>query len=116
MKLLKIPISFYKEADFDEYEESLYRSKQEDHEDEDEIDRMIRENLKGAQNTKDNLKEPKEYRTDLFIRKKDISSFHAAFLQNDSTELDATAIYTKNGQMYVCTLLADEFLERYKQY
>lgn len=111
--MLKIPISFYKEGEFVEYEDAMYRKMQEDDEEMDEVDRLIKENLRGGQTSKKNLKEPKEYRTDLYIRKKDISSFHAAFLLNESDELDATAIYTENGQMYVCTMLVEEFLEQY---
>ena len=109
-KMLKFPISFFKEEDFLAYEEKLYNQEPEEDLEEWEI-----EMKKSAGTYKESVvEEPKDHRTDLYILKKAIVSFHASFLLAKSNILDGTAVYTESGQMYVCTLPCEEFLKIYE--
>lgn len=103
--MLKIPISFFNETEYINYQQSLHDSEDEDLE---EWEIAMKKNL-----GKNTVKPPKPYNTDLYLRKQDISSFHAAFQKSESKELDGTAIYTVHGDIHISTITCEEFLKIY---
>ncbi len=105
--MLKIPISFFNETEYMNYQHSLHEDDEEN-----EIDRLVRQ--ANGKNTR-TVKPPKEYVTDLYLKKEHISSFHAAFQKTDSKELDGTAIYTIHGDIHITPLSCEDFKKIFDQ-
>jgi len=93
------------------YQQSLHSQFEHEYDEEDEIDKYIRQSAGKGKTTK--VSPPKPYKTMLYIRKADITSFHAAFQRTDSKKLDGTAIYSTNGEIYISTLPCKDFLNLY---